>query len=146
MDEDGRPGARHAAVEGLTVPLNPHQRHQITSTALDQLGKQYVFGTAGPTTYDCSGLVCAAYGAAGVYLPHNALAQHDATARIWENGLVPRPGDLIFYYAPIEHVAIFLGHDFRGQGRMVSATDDAHGVEWITVEQYAHPVSWGTAR
>jgi cell wall-associated NlpC family hydrolase len=37
-----------------------------------QLGKKYVYATAGPNTFDCSGLTMMAWKAAGVTLPHNA--------------------------------------------------------------------------
>ena len=40
------------------------------SFALAQLGKPYVWGAAGPDSYDCSGLTMAAWAAAGVALPH----------------------------------------------------------------------------
>jgi cell wall-associated NlpC family hydrolase len=38
--------------------------------ALRQVGKPYVFGAAGPYSYDCSGLTMAAWASAGVHLPH----------------------------------------------------------------------------
>ena len=38
--------------------------------ALKQLGKPYVFGAAGPDSWDCSGLTMGAWAAAGVSLPH----------------------------------------------------------------------------
>src|SRR3954467_10501775 len=38
-------------------------------TALAQVGKPYVWGGAGPNSYDCSGLVQYAYRAAGISLP-----------------------------------------------------------------------------
>ena len=40
--------------------------------ALAQVGKPYVWGQAGPSSYDCSGLTMAAYHAAGINLPHSA--------------------------------------------------------------------------
>jgi peptidoglycan DL-endopeptidase CwlO len=43
--------------------------------ALAQLGEPYVFGAAGPNTWDCSGLTMGAWAAAGVSLPHLAAAQ-----------------------------------------------------------------------
>ncbi len=43
--------------------------------ALEQLGKPYVFGVAGPDSFDCSGLTMAAWAAAGVALPHLAADQ-----------------------------------------------------------------------
>ena len=40
------------------------------SAALSKRGAKYVFGAAGPTTFDCSGLVVYAYAQAGIKLPH----------------------------------------------------------------------------
>jgi len=42
---------------------------------LQQLGKPYVFGAAGPDSWDCSGLTMGAWAAAGIALPHLAAAQ-----------------------------------------------------------------------
>jgi cell wall-associated NlpC family hydrolase len=43
--------------------------------ALQQLGKPYVFGAAGPDAFDCSGLTAQSWAMAGVALPHLASAQ-----------------------------------------------------------------------
>lgn len=43
--------------------------------ALQQLGKPYVFGAAGPNSYDCSGLTMAAWASQGVALAHFAATQ-----------------------------------------------------------------------
>src|SRR3954452_5933507 len=43
--------------------------------AMAQVGKAYVFGAAGPSAYDCSGLTMAAWAHAGVSLPHSSSAQ-----------------------------------------------------------------------
>lgn len=75
--------------------------------AYAQIGKPYVFGAAGPNSYDCSGLTMRAWQAAGVSLPHNAAMQYETVAHITYAQL--RPGDLIFYYSPIHHVAIYIG-------------------------------------
>jgi cell wall-associated NlpC family hydrolase len=77
--------------------------------AYAQLGKPYEWGGAGPGGYDCSGLTSAAWAAAGVRLPHNARAQYGAVARVSRAQL--QPGDLVFYYADIHHVGLFVGGD-----------------------------------
>ncbi len=78
--------------------------------AASALGVPYRWGGTGPGGYDCSGLVQAAYRAAGVSLPRVAQDQFDATAA------VPRseaePGDLVFFgpsAAGVEHVGIYVG-------------------------------------
>lgn len=75
--------------------------------ACAQIGKIYVWGAAGPDHYDCSGLTMAAWAKAGVSLPHNARMQHDVTRRVSRSEL--RPGDLVFYYSDLHHVAMYVG-------------------------------------
>jgi peptidoglycan DL-endopeptidase CwlO len=80
---------------------------QAVRFAYDQIGKPYEWGADGPGSYDCSGLTMAAWRAGGVSLPHNSTEQYAAVAHISKSDL--RPGDLVFYYSPIHHVAIYIG-------------------------------------
>src|SRR6266545_4632049 len=80
-----------------------------------QVGKPYAYGADGPDSFDCSGLTMMAWAQAGVSLPHSSSAQYSATRRISSGEL--QPGDLIFYYSPISHVAIYVGG-----GMQVAAT------------------------
>jgi len=75
--------------------------------ALKQLGDRYRFGAAGIVYWDCSGLTMAAYGAAGVALPHSAAAQASYGKYVPLNKL--QPGDLVFFGRPISHVGIYYG-------------------------------------
>ena len=50
--------------------------------ALAQVGDAYVYGAAGPSAFDCSGLTMFAWGAAGVGLPHSSSAQFGSGPRI----------------------------------------------------------------
>lgn len=75
--------------------------------AYAQLGKPYVWGAAGPSSYDCSGLTMASWAAAGVSLPHSSAAQYGSAPHVSLSAL--RPGDLIFYGSPIHHVALYIG-------------------------------------
>jgi len=50
----------------------------------------------------------AAWGSAGVGLPHSSSAQYGSGTHISASQL--QPGDLVFYYSPISHVAIYLGN------------------------------------
>lgn len=77
--------------------------------ALSQLGKPYAWGATGTASYDCSGLVTYAYRSVGVtHLPRSSSAMYGATTRISRADL--RPGDLVFYYTPVSHVAIYIGN------------------------------------
>jgi cell wall-associated NlpC family hydrolase len=91
------------------------------SYALAQLGKPYVFGAAGPSSFDCSGLTMSAWAQAGVYLPHSASMQYSATARVSTSAL--QPGDLLFFYSDIHHVGIYVGG-----GTFVHAANPGDGV------------------
>jgi cell wall-associated NlpC family hydrolase len=75
--------------------------------AYAQLGKPYVYGGAGPSSYDCSGLTMEAWAAAGVALPHSAAGQQAMLPSVSFSAL--EPGDLVFYGAPAFHVAIYIG-------------------------------------
>jgi cell wall-associated NlpC family hydrolase len=44
-----------------------------------------------------------------VYLPHQSSAQYGSTPHVPKESA--QPGDLIFYYSPIGHVAIYIGGD-----------------------------------
>jgi cell wall-associated NlpC family hydrolase len=78
--------------------------------------KKYVWGDEGPTTFDCSGLVYAAYKSAGLGWPNwdrlNSSLYWVATKRVPIGEMVP--GDLVFYsykgtVSTIHHIAIYAG-------------------------------------
>lgn len=83
--------------------------------ALAQVGKRYVYGAVGPDSYDCSGLTMRAWGAAGVGLPHSSRAQQGMGTRVSESEL--QPGDLVFYYSPVSHVAMYIGNGMIVEAR-----------------------------
>jgi len=84
--------------------------------AKTQIGKPYVWGSAGPNSYDCSGLTMAAFRQAGVSLPRNSGAQYNVGTKVSVNNM--KPGDLFFYSnngspSGIYHVAIYAGNGMR---------------------------------
>ena len=89
--------------------------------AMAQVGKAYSYGASGPNAYDCSGLTMAAWGRAGVGLPHSSSAQQGSGVRVSESEL--RPGDLVFYYSPVSHVGMYIGN-----GLIVNALNPGAGV------------------
>lgn len=80
-------------------------------TALAQLGKPYVFGAAGPNSFDCSGLTMYAYRSVGISLAHFTGAQMGEGRRVSYAEL--QPGDLVFFPG---HVGMYIGN-----GQMVHA-------------------------
>jgi cell wall-associated NlpC family hydrolase len=103
--------------------------------AYAQLGKPYVYGGAGPNSYDCSGLTMRAWEAAGVSLPHNAAAQQASIPAVSLASL--QPGDLVFFGSPAYHVAIYIGG-----GRIIQAPHTGASVE-ITPLAYMPPSGAG---
>jgi cell wall-associated NlpC family hydrolase len=91
------------------------------SYALAQVGDAYVYGAAGPSAFDCSGLTMAAWGSAGVSLPHSSSAQMGYGTPVSISAL--QPGDLVFYYSPVSHVAMYIGN-----GMIVHAANPSQGV------------------
>jgi peptidoglycan DL-endopeptidase CwlO len=89
-------------------PYLPGRGGKIVDFAYAQLGKPYVWGADGPGSYDCSGLVMAAYRTVGISLPHNAASQWGVVSHISRSAL--SPGDLVFY-SGLGHVAIYIGNN-----------------------------------
>jgi cell wall-associated NlpC family hydrolase len=94
------------------------------AAALAQVGDRYVAGGTGPNAFDCSGLTSYAYSSAGVSLPHSSRAQSTLGRQVSRNEL--QPGDLVFYYSPISHVALYIGNGMivhaRTYGKPVAVT------------------------
>jgi cell wall-associated NlpC family hydrolase len=100
--------------DDLPVPANGRAGRAV-QVALQQMGDPYVWGDAGPSSFDCSGLMLYAWGKAGVSLSHSSKAQAGEGRRVSKSQLMP--GDLVFYYSPISHVAMYIGN-----GRIVHAS------------------------
>ena len=92
--------------------------------ALAQVGDPYSYSANPPSSWDCSKLTSAAWGAAGVSLTPLSYAQANQVRRISTSEL--RPGDLLFYFRGAHHVAMYIGG-----GRLVEAASPGKGV-WVT--------------
>jgi len=101
-------------VPGLAPARNP-QAGIAVQAAASVIGVPYVYAGASPTAgFDCSGLTMWAWAHAGVRLPHNAAMQYVSLPHVDPRDL--EPGDLIFFYQPVDHVGIYVGG-----GRMIDA-------------------------
>jgi cell wall-associated NlpC family hydrolase len=86
---------------------------RILRVARAQFGDPYVYGAAGPNSFDCSGYTMYVYrNAIGKSLPHNAGTQYYRGHHI--SRAQARPGDLVFFHSggSIYHAAIWAGHGY----------------------------------
>jgi len=95
----------------------------------NQLGCPYVWGGTGPCSagFDCSGLVQAAWAAAGVDIPRTTYEQWAALPHIASSAIAP--GDLL-YYAGESHVAMYVGG-----GYIIDAPQTGEDVEKIPMNE-----------
>lgn len=97
------------------------------SAAESVLGVPYVYGGASPQSgFDCSGLTMWAWAHAGVSLPHSSQMQYSSLPHVSRSQL--QPGDLVFFYSPISHVALYVGG-----GMMISAPHTGAVVSKVAV-------------
>ncbi|WP_205328131.1 NlpC/P60 family protein [Glycomyces sp. YM15] len=106
LEEEWKTAAGEEVLE-YDLPHMTNQQWTIVDFALDQIGEPYVWGSAGPNSWDCSGLMLGAYAQAGISLPHNAAAQWNMVAHISEDEL--QPGDFVFYNG-LAHVGMYIGN------------------------------------
>jgi peptidoglycan DL-endopeptidase CwlO len=90
----------------VTTVAPPARYGGVVGVAMAQLGKPYVYATAGPDTFDCSGLVVYAYAAVGVSLPHSSYALWNEGVYVSQDQL--QPGDIVFFDG-LGHVGIYIG-------------------------------------
>jgi peptidoglycan DL-endopeptidase CwlO len=112
----------------ISIPTANTVGAQALQAALTKVGDPYVWGAAGPGEFDCSGLVVWAFAQEGIALPHY-------TGDLWNSGMhVARndlePGDLVFFFADISHVGIYVGN-----GLMIDAPD-------FGVPVHVEPLFW----
>ena len=62
-------------------------------------------------------------------LPHSSLDQYNYGTHVSRSQL--RPGDLVFFYAPISHVTIYVG-----DGMMVSAPETGEDVSLVPLSEF----------
>ena len=125
----GQPTER---VKYIDLPADASKADKAIAFARSQIGKPYVLGGAGPSTWDCSGLTLMAFESVGVHIgTHSSNDQyHRAESK---HLLVPysaaQPGDLLFYGSgDYYHVAIY-----SGDGNMVEAPHPGASVREVPV-------------
>ena len=120
---------------------------KVVELAKQQLGKKYVWGGNGPTTFDCSGLTKYVYGKVGVTLER--VSYNQATQGIKVDKSKLQVGDLVFFSginassssASISHVGIYIGN-----GEFLHAANPSRGVVIDELSSDYYKTHYVTAR
>lgn len=138
LDDEGLP-------EGFVLPADPQLR-AVVAFALAQRGKPYVWGAEGPDSYDCSGLMMAAWAKGGVRIPR-VTADQVHTGVAVPSLAAMRPGDLIFIpgsdgtmYRP-RHVGMYIGTDRSGRQHLVQAPKTGDVVKVVAVRGWSRQIA-----
>jgi cell wall-associated NlpC family hydrolase len=113
--------------DDVSVPAGSGRGAGALAYARKQLGDPYRFSAAGPDAFDCSGLTSAAWRTVGVSLPRSSKAQAGAGTTISKSNL--QPGDLVFYYIPVSHVAMYAGN-----GQIIHAPRPGKSVQYAPLD------------
>jgi cell wall-associated NlpC family hydrolase len=111
-----------------TIPVPTGAAATAIAFALRQVGKPYQWGAAGPDAYDCSGLVYAAYAAAGIHIARTTFGWRQDGSQVPLTQI--QPGDLLFSAgsdgtnANPGHVVMYLGG-----GQVVQAPQSGEDVQ-----------------
>ncbi|MFI9647570.1 NlpC/P60 family protein [Streptomyces sp. NPDC052040] len=107
------------------------------SAAESQLGKPYVYGATGPSSFDCSGLTSWSYAQAGVSIPRTSQEQANIGTRIYSvNDL--KVGDLVFFFNDIHHVGLYAGN-----GQILHAPRTGTVVRYESMDTIGGPFMFG---
>ena len=112
----------------VTIPTANTVGAQALQAAISRLGYPYIWGAAGPTSFDCSGLMMWAYQQVGISLPHFTVSQYNSGVHVARSDL--EPGDLVFFFPNISHVGMYIGN-----GMMIDAPNFGEDVK-------VQPIYW----
>jgi len=97
----------------LPPPVDPNSpgHPEIIEIAKRYFGVPYVWGGAGPSGFDCSGLTMYCYAQIGIHMYHGATVQQQQSTPVALSDM--RPGDLVFFgnASFSHHVGIYAGGD-----------------------------------
>ena len=92
---------------------------------------QYKRGATGPNKFDCSGLMVWSFKKIGIKLPRVSRAMSKKGKKVAKKNL--KPGDLVFFYSPVSHVALYIGG-----GKIVHARNTRDDLDISSLKKYGH--------
>lgn len=122
-----QPQAAHAAAASSTVS-SAILAKSIIAAGEELIGTPYLYGSDEnqTNTFDCSLFTQYVYMQNGISLPRSSKQQSQVGDYVPRSQL--KPGDLVFFYSPVHHVAIYIGngqilHTYGSPGVTVSDLD-----------------------
>lgn len=116
----------------------------------NQLGKPYVYGTAGPNTFDCTGFTTYCFKKVNVSLGRSAYAQgyQAASGEKIENAADLKRGDLVFFNTIADsdlsdHAGIYIGDGYFIHSSSGSSNGNQVCVSNLNSGYYQRVFSWG---
>lgn len=114
-----------SAASAAPVRALPAANGGVSATAMQFLGRPYVWGGTGPSGFDCSGFVWYVHKVNGREVSRGLWGQMNGGPRVSRDQL--QPGDSVFFantYMPgLSHAGIYIGG-----GRFIHASDERTGV------------------
>ena len=129
---DGKTGYVHSkCLDKVTstsrAKTNTSKSSQIVTFAKKYLGYKYVWGAAGPSSFDCSGFTQYVFKKNGITLPRTSAEQSKKGTKVVKSKL--QAGDLVFFSgingsgSGVSHVGIYIGND-----KFIHAANSSRGV------------------
>lgn len=144
---DSVPGGLESTVSSYSSDMsNAEKLEYVIYLAQNQLGKPYVYGAAGPNSYDCSGLTTYIFKKIGVNLNRSAYAQgYDSRYPKIEGADNLQRGDLVFFDTISDSDASDHAGVYIGNGYFIHASSAGHRVvvSNLTGGYYVRAFSWG---
>lgn len=115
------------------VAANKSRIETVINLAKQQLGKPYRYGTKGPGSFDCSGLVGYAYEAIGISVPRSSRSFHSFGTTVSKADL--QPGDIILFdtSGAIDGIASHVGL-YIGDRQIIHAAVGGRGVVYDSID------------
>lgn len=114
--------------------INKELSKRVVDIAMGYVGYPYVYGTAGPSSFDCSGFVQFVYRQIGIGLSRSSGTQaYDGYAVSYAEA---QPGDIIslgYGEGAVTHSALYIGN-----GKMVHAANSSQGVIVSDVQSWVN--------
>lgn len=125
------------------APADATKADKLISIAKSKLGSPYVYGSTGPSSFDCSGYTSYVFRQIGISLPRVASSQAYGAKKVAKSNL--QKGDLVFFntFGGISHVGIYMENgnfihaSSYGRGVTISNINDSYyGPRYVTAARY----------